>query len=104
MNSYTATEAKRYFGQILDECLFEKKAIPVQRHGRIIAYLVPSEKWVEPQVEQVNKPLEALIKLQTIRERHSGKKTKGDSVLLLKNLREERTNHLMQVSKKRALK
>ena len=101
MNSYTATEAKRYFGQILDECLFEKKAIPVKRHGKIIAYVVPSDKWIDSTKDHEGVPLLVLEEIYELRNKYKNKKSKPfDTIKVIKDIRDERVKKTMTVLKR----
>ncbi len=100
METYTASDAKRLFGNVLNECVYGKRAVSVKKHGKVVAFIVPAEMWQGQGGEVKAKPLEMMTKLRKIWAAHKkNKKPKIDTVTFIKQLRAERTNRILKATK-----
>lgn len=54
MKSVAATEAKNRFGEVLEQAMHG--AVAIERHGRVVAYLVPARDYAGPSAGGVATP------------------------------------------------
>lgn len=100
METYTASDAKRLFGNVLNECIYGKKAVSVNKHGKVVAFIVPAEMWQDKKNPGHDKPLPFVDEIYKWREKYKNKKRKTiDSVKMIRELREERVDQILKAVK-----
>ena len=105
-----ASEVKLHFGEILNQCIYQKKAVFIKKHEKPVAVIVSLEEWEEKVGKQSSLQTNPLIKefeefWEQTKPSYKKKLAAVNSVNLIRKLRDERSKKLMILTtKKRATK